>query len=319
MSGEVEDPANPWAPGSRVDVVELARFLWQRKIVIAVFVLIALAGAILYLNMATYRYSARMLVTPPQNAAGAGQPRGLGSLSSLASLAGVNMPAGPGSGNFMLYLEGLHSQSAAADLARDKQFMRKVFPHEWNEAAHGWRQPRSVLSSTKRFFFDVLGIPNDRWYAPNASRLQEYIRTEVSVTEDLDTGTVTVAFEHEDPVFAPALLAALHRTVDRQLQEKSLSRAISYIHHLEKVLRTVTVVEHRQALIQTLSEQERIRMIASSSAPFAADIIDGPSVSLNPTRPQPVLVLIASMLAGLVTGIIAVVLAHNVRLLRSNK
>src|SRR4029079_18385544 len=47
-----------------------------------------------------------------------------------------------------------------------------------------------------------------------------------------------------------------------------------------------TVAEHRIALVQALSEQEKAAMVAKSGAPFAAEVLEEPWAGSYPSVPQ---------------------------------
>ena len=86
---------------------------------------------------------------------------------------------------------------------------------------------------------------------------------------------------------------------------------------LSAQLGKVTIAEHREALAQTLSEQEKQRMAASSSAPYAAEPFGNATASPRPTSPRPILVLAASLMAGLLLGTLAALGVARLRAYRA--
>jgi len=67
----------------------------------------------------------------------------------------------------------------------------------------------------------------------------------------------------------------------------------------------VTLAEHRVALAAALSEQEKTRMLAQSSAPFAAEPPSTASTLLRPTSPRPLVFLIVAVVLEFGLGILA--------------
>jgi hypothetical protein len=158
----------------------------------------------------------------------------------------------------------------------------------------------------------ALGFNRSQWTPPDGARLQEFLGYSIDVTQDVKTPfLVKVSVGSSNPQFGIKLLNALNQTADSHLRKKALQRATEYINYLSKALTTVTVAEHREAIMGALSEQEKFAMSASSSAPYAADLFDKPWASVEPIWPQPRQALIkAIMLGGLIGAAIVLTLRY---------
>jgi hypothetical protein len=291
------------AADDEIDLVELVRALWGGRWIIAGVTAGTVLLAILYLNVATYTYTARLTLTPAQSS-GSTLSSKLGGLGDLASLAGINMPQDSNALAFSLYVEGVHSRSLADAMARHNDLMRVIFHRDWNAASSTWQEPKGFVRTTATTVKHMLGIPVFDWSAPDGARLQEFMDEEVGVEQDPKKPFVTITFDHEDPAFATRFLSTLNSELDNLLRQKALARANGNIEYLSIQLGKVTIAEHREALAQALSEQEKQRMAASSSAPYAADPFGTATASARPTAPRPVLVLGAASFAGLLLGIL---------------
>jgi len=285
-----------------IDLRELFRTLWTGRWTIALVTAAFVALAVIYLHVATYRYTAELVLTPTQSS----NTSRLGGLGGLASLAGVSLPQDQKEMSFSLYQQGVHSRGLADALARHKPLMRVVFANEWNVDAGRWQQPRGAMSSMVGALKNILGVPVYEWRTPDGARLQTYLKREVGVAEDMKKPFVTLTFDHKDPEFAVYFLNTLNVELDNILRQKALERATSNIAYLSEQLSRVTITEHRAAIAESLSEQEKQKMAASSSAPFAADPFGTASASLRPTSPRPPLVLIMSLIGGVMLGSLVV-------------
>jgi uncharacterized protein involved in exopolysaccharide biosynthesis len=293
----------PDQDAASVDVMELVHTVWSQRVVIFCCTAAALLIAVIYLHIASYVYTATSNVTPLPSSGGGGISSKLGSLGGLAEMAGVSLPTGSGSDQFQLFLEGLHSRFAADGLAKNTGIMKVLYSGEWDEGSHGWRRPASAISFVVRLFKPILGFPNYPYEPPDGARLQDYLVAKVHVTQDAKTPVVTITYDHRDPLFAVEFLKALDKVVDEQLRQKALSRSAQNIAYLSEKLKSVTIAEQREALAQTLSEQEKSAMMANSGAPFAVEAFGEPFASYRPTQPQPVMVLATALLAGIFIGI----------------
>jgi uncharacterized protein involved in exopolysaccharide biosynthesis len=148
----------------------------------------------------------------------------------------------------------------------------------------------------------VFGLPN--WTAPSTSRLADYLREEVAVSEFGSSGLREITFTHRDPEFALQLLRRLYAAADENLRQDALERSRQYIAYLELRLRSVAVAEHRAALGALLGDEERKRMLIEADVPFAARVVSPVGVSELPTQPKVIGTLIVALLAGLFLGVL---------------
>jgi uncharacterized protein involved in exopolysaccharide biosynthesis len=262
-----------------------------------------MAVAIFYLQRATYSYTAQLKVTAAQgNTAGGSK---LGGLATLASVAGLSAPQDPGALSFQLYTEGLKSRTVAEALARRPDIMQVIFAPEWDAAAGRFVEPTTFVGDLSRGAKRLFGLPVYAWHAPDAARLQAIIEQSVSVDQNLESPVTTISFSHPDPRFAVKFLTALHEAVDDELRRKARNRSGEYIAYLSRQLAGVSIAEHRVALAQALSDQEKTRMMASSTMSFAAEPFGPATASLRPTKPAPMLVLATGLVMGVFLGIVA--------------
>src|SRR5207248_5127935 len=91
-----------------------------------------------------------------------------------------------------------------------------------------------------------------------------------------------------------------------------LQRTAQNIAYLTKVLVTTTIAEHRIAIAQALSDQEKSAMLARSDSPFAAELFERPWVSSLPSYPRPFQSLVTSGIFGLLLGAVAAVIQWNI-------
>ena len=286
--------------GTRRPDADFITDLWLRRRLIAAMTIVALLGGIIYLHLATYRYTAEMQVIASQTP---GNTNGLRSstLGGLASLVGVSVE-GDTTSPFRLYLEELTSRDTAAELVRRRDIARIIFSDQWDAAHDRWRErERSPLREGVKALF---GFPALDHHPPGAAEMQDYLRRTIKVDDDAKRVVTTVRYDDADPNFAVRLLQTLNVIVDQHLRAVALARASEYARFLDAKLQTITIAEHRVAITEALSEQEKQIMLASSSAPYAADPIEAPVASLAPTSPRAVVVLVASVALGLVTGML---------------
>jgi hypothetical protein len=200
-------------------------------------------------------------------------------------------------------LGSVDSEPVARALANDSRLMRVIFAGEWDSRRGAFVPPEpGLVTPLVKAGKSLLGISNVPWSAPGPERLREYLAGNVEINKDPKLPIAILTFEHKDRQFAKRLLSSVHGAIDRELRMRALARTQQSIAYLSDQLQRVTLADHRTALSQALSEQERIRMMANSNLPFAAEPFGPPTVSSAPSSPRPGIVLTVSLILGAMIG-----------------
>lgn len=293
--------ASATSTDAQVDLVDLFLRIWQRKLIVLLAMATALFGTIIYLNLATKTYTSELRVIPSESSTSVSAGR-LGGLSSLAAVAGVSVGSSQGPTTFEVFLATIRTRELADQLARDSQVMQHAFPDEWDVATGRWTRPVGVIADAKRTIWSLLG--RDRgWHPPSGARLQEYLAQNLSIVPSSQKNPITVIqYNHQDPAFARYMLNQINLVADQIVRRKALKEARQFAMYFERRLTNVFVLDLRQSIIQNLSEQEKLIMMASSNVPYSARLIEPPTVSDLPTRPQTFLALGAALALGFLLG-----------------
>lgn len=284
-----------------VDLKAIWRTLWEQRLLLLAASVMGFVIALIIVHIMTPVYTAQLRVMAAQSSSA--NSSNLDELAGLASLAGVQVAEGGTANLFRLYQESVKSPLVAEQLARRVDIMHKVFEPEFDKASGQFREPpRSLRTLLTRTAKTILGLPIYPWVPPGPDRLREYIRDHVTIDDEPRSPIVTLIFNHPDPVFARNFLLALHQAADKSVRRKTLIRSTESIAYLSSQLSRVTVAEHRAALAAALGDQERSRMMAMSSLPFAAETFGSAITSLQPTKPQPGVLLPAGAVLGLLVG-----------------
>lgn len=294
------------APASEFSMGDFAGILWRRWWLILIFTIGGLVAAVIYLNAATYKYTAVLRVGPVETDS-TGLAKRLGGLASVAGIIPKRDQASP----FDLYTEAMSSIEVARVLARRPALLRGAFANEWTAA--GWREPAGGVAGLVKSTKHLLGLPIVPWRAPDAARLGDWIETNLVITKSNTDPLVTIEIENADPKFAADFLNALDAAADRLIRERTLRRTGGTIGYLQRRLSGLLVAEHREALAQALGEQERARMMAAADVPFAADRFGDIKISNKPTSPRGILALAVGVILGMLLGVLAALAFHFAR------
>ena len=151
------------------------------------------------------------------------------------------------------------------------------------------------------------------WTPPSVNLLAVYLEKELKISDVPLTGMRRIVYRHEDPAFAVQLLRWMHEEADGLIREEAQDRTTRQIKYIEEKLATVFVAEHRLSLTQLLSEQEKQMMMIQVDLPFAARMIEPPTVSDRPTSPNPIINIALGIIGGGILGVFIVLLAGALR------
>lgn len=273
-------------------------FLIRSRRALIAGAVVGIVMASVYAHFAARVYEVSLTVTPTaQNAT-----TSLKSLGNLGSMLGIANPLAGRNDPFDFYLAGLNARVTMERLAKDQTLMHALFPQEWSQESQTWHPRRSPVRALARGIAEFAGFPLRPWTPPDAARLQEYVKKNVAVDSDKKTRLTVISIRSDHPETASRLLYGLHQAIDGYLRDRTMVRATNYIDYINRELTKVTVAEYRQALIDTASEQEKLRMAASSNLPFAAEPFGGSEVSARPVSPNLPLLWVLGAILGAATG-----------------
>jgi hypothetical protein len=280
---------------------QIAAALLRGWILILLGIALGVWSAANDLRATSYQYRAQMQVTQAQSNSGGG----LSTTGGLAALATAGFPLGQNGDEFRLYLDSLKTRDIADELAKDPVIMHTLFASEWDQASQSWHEPPPPTGTDAwiKRIEDWLGFPSVTWHAPDGESLEGVLGQIVNIEQDPRRIYVaTVSVTYYDPQFALKLLNILHKAADNALRQKSIRRTTDYIAFLNNLLSKVTVVEHRTAIAQALSDQEKAAMIAQSGSAYAAEPFERPWVGTSPVSPKPMQSLAQGAFLGALLG-----------------
>ena len=254
----------------------------------------------------TPQYTAVMIVAPAGGAT-QGQGGGLGGLGSIASSLGISLPEKEQVSDFSKFRQILSSEALAEAVQRKLPVLQRLYPSLWDPATGTWRERGWSFP----YVFDAV-----RWSVglgprsqPSANDVAQFIRGRVVVTQLPTAGMYQVSFEYPDPAFARDLLLTIYREADALIRARALARSSRFISYIEDRLRTVANVDHRAALVTIMSEHMKTAILNElGDVPFAAEMLQVPTVSPDPTSPRPVrTLLIAGLSVAILTGAILLI------------
>jgi hypothetical protein len=244
------------------------------RIVIGAVIGLGLAFAFLSVSVSYYR--AEIIIAPAAPLTGAESSSMLAN-EDLFALRFLVQRLGAGTGSDFQRFENIFSGvSVAAILLGDPKI-------------------QDGLARDKSFVFEDHTAKD--W---SAEKLSDYLKRRVILEPVGLTNAKRMVYLHSDQDFAKYLLGALHHIADSLIRRTIREESRARVEYLSNAMAQTNNPEHRRALTTLLMEQERLLMLVSIDQPYAASVIEPPSVNLKPRWPDAALVY---LVLGFVFGL----------------
>ncbi|MBS0472146.1 MAG: hypothetical protein JSR60_13825 [Proteobacteria bacterium] len=251
-------------------------------------------GALLLIATAKPTYTATAVLGPTVTLS---DTTGGNNIQNLARRFGGGLLGGAGmSDTFSEFTALLDSNRLSGALARNPAVMHVVFDTQWDSDNNRWKSRSGYLAESIDAIKRLIGRPVKA--EPDQDDLLKFLESRMVTSTSLDTGYATISLTFQGREETTQLLTQILKTADDIIREDKRRDVAARIAYLHSALGNLAVTNERDALIQTLSDQDQKMMIISSDHRYASTYIDPPYAPARPSSPNPYEdVLIALVLA----------------------
>lgn len=272
-----------------IDLAPLWNVVWLNKWLIAGVSALFAVASIAYALTLTHWYRSEVLLAPAEeqtmNTGIAGQ------LGSLVGLAGISI----GGGGSIEALAILRSRDFTRAFIEEQELLTVLFADKWDAESQSWLDE------------DSAEWPN---YGDGVRYFDENLRR---ISEDRETGLVTVAVEWTDPELAARWVDLLVQRLNDYMRSRALKEAQANVDYLQAELAANTVVALQQAVGRLLEREHQKLMLARGNEEFAFRVIDSAEVPETPSRPNRRLMVIVATIFGGIISVFFVLVRNFVR------
>lgn len=294
-----------------IDLKELFLVLWAGKFLIAAITAVFAISSVLYALSIPNQYKATALLAPAQ-ADGGGLSSALGQLGGLASLAGVSIGEGSSS-EAQIAQEIMKSWSFVESFIAENNLQVEVY------AAKGW----SKSSGELKIDDDVYDIDTQSWLLedaetgelipPTSWQLFRRFNAMTSVSQDKQSGLVSVSLEHYSPIIAKEWLDLYIAAINEHMQARQVTKVSSNISYLEAQIAKTSIAEMREVFYTIIEEQTKNKMVAEASPDYAFVAVSPSMVPEEKSEPRRALICVLGALLGGMLGAVIVLIRHYTR------
>lgn len=269
-----------------IDLVELFRAIWQGKWWIIATTFLFAVGGVFYALAQPDEYQADALVAPATDGGGGG----LGNMSGLASMAGVDLGAAE-AGMREKMIATLQSRRFLIDFIRRHELKVPLLGTKgWDAESREW-----IIDP------EIYDEDEGRWVReegePSYLRAYEALRDQLNVSQG-DEGLVTLSMGSASPYAAHQWLEWLIRDINEHIKRQEMASTRRNVEYLESQIEETSISGMRQVFFRLIEEQTQDLMLAELDDEYAFEVIDPPMIPEQPSGPARALIAVLSVMLG---------------------
>jgi uncharacterized protein involved in exopolysaccharide biosynthesis len=304
-----EPPEVSHYPDDEIDLRELFATLWQGKwIIVATTILFAAAGVFYALSKPNI-YQASVLLAPAQNE---GTSNGIsGQLGGLASLAGINIGSG-GSNKTIMAKEVLQSRAFLTDfIHRHDLSVPLMATKAWEMKNERWVvDPEIYNVETGEWQQDEEG---QNLKPTNWDMVKKFKANHLSLSEDKETGMVTLKLKSLSPPVAKKWADLLVKDINEHMREQDVQDAEARIAYLEEKLNETNIAGMQQVFYQLIESETRTVMLANAQNEYVFKTVDPAVVPQEKSEPKRAIIALVAVILGGMLGVFIVFVQAYIR------
>ena len=301
---------NPY-PDDEIDLRELFMVLWSGKWLISAVTGLAAAISVVVALSLPNIYTASALLAPAESSGG-----GLSGLMKqycgLASLAGVSLPGGEEGSRAQLGMQLMKSRAFIGDFVERRDILPELMAVESWDVGSGRIifDPDDYEADTTTWIRDV-DLPKQP--KPSLLEAHEEFMDILGVSEDKQTGYVTVSVDHHSPVIAAQWVNWLIEDVNAAVKAQDVTEAQKSIEYLKQQVANTSLADLQAMFFELIQSQTETVMLAEVRPEYVFKTIDPAVVPEEKSKPSRALICVLGTLLGGMLGMVIVSIRHYAR------
>lgn len=282
-----------------IDLGELFRAIWAGRLIIFATTIFFSILSVFYALSLPNIYRSDVILAPATESAGIKIP---GQIGGLAALAGVNLGS-EGGDKTTLALEVMKSREFLGRFIIENDLLIPIM------AAKGWDRKSDKLIIDHDIYDEETGKwvrVVDEPFKPEPTVLEtlEVFDKLFSVSQNKESGIITLTMEHFSPVIAKDIADKLVRAINENMRMRELNQAEKSISYLNKKIAETNLSDVKTMLFSLIEEQTKILMLANVREEYIFNTVDRAVIAEKKTKPARALICIFAMISGFMLGII---------------
>jgi uncharacterized protein involved in exopolysaccharide biosynthesis len=276
-----------------IDLLELAKTIWNGKKLIIIIVLICtIITAVMSLFMPNV-YTAKAVLKPTSQTQVGGRLSALaGQFGGLASLAGIAMPSSASSVEMVNLLK---SNILKKEIIENNQLLPILFPKRWDKKNKTWKKP---------------GVPKT-W--AGIRKLNGIVTINYNIKDDI----IIISAEFNDPDMAAQIVNYFIIALSEHISSEAKRMAITNKEYLEKQLQETRDPIVQQKIYNLIADKIETTMMAEVKEGFAFKVLDPPMAPDMKSKPKRAQMVVISFLVSLFFGVFVVLFREYIKKIKA--
>lgn len=292
-----------------IDLKEVARVLWGRRLIIVVSVVVATAASIIIAICLPDVYKAEAVLMPTANR----QDTGLGTLVSqygaLAGVAGIDITGLENTDRTAYAIRLLKSRRFVADFIRKHDAMVELM------AAENWDRNSGELT----FDSEIYDVRHKKWVRkakkpfksePSMQEAYEVFMDNFSVEKSSEDDFIILSVEHISPYIAKQWVDWLVADLNQTIRDQDVVENERSVEYLEQKILATPLTELKNIFAELIQDQLKTIMLANVRAEYALRTVDPAVLPLMKSKPNRLIICVLGAFVGAVLVSIFVLAGH---------
>lgn len=292
-----------------IDLKEIFTALWAGKVTIILTTVVASVIAVAIALSMPNIYRAEALLSPVSSDGG-GMNGLANKFGGLASLAGVSLGGG-GSDKTSMGIEVIKSRTFFADFV-DKHpvIVNLMASYGWDSNNNKTLIDAEIYDATNQEWVRKANAP--RKSEPSVQEAHKEFSKLLFVSQDKESGFITIAIEHYSPYVAKQWVDWLVQDINNTIRDQEVQQAQRSIDYLLNQIEQTKVLELQAGFFELIQSQTETIMLANASPEYLFKTLDPAVVPELKSKPKRALISILGFLLGGMIGVFIVLVRHSV-------
>lgn len=296
---------NKYEINDEVDLKELFLVIWKGKIIIIVITAIfAITSIVISLSLTNF-YKSESIVTLRNNSQNQGM---FSQFSNAASLIGVNLQSSSD-----------EKAVTAIELIKSRYFVKHLI--SFDNVLPSIMAAKSYDVGTRKLNYDPeiydsesgvwLREPKNGNTKPSYLEVyEEYHENLMTISQNNQTGFISINIEHISPIFAKEFLELIIRETNFLLKRKDMELSSEALKYLKSELSKTSLVEIRESIHTLIEAQLETQMMTKINEDYVLTEVEPPFIPERKSKPIRSIIVILSTIFGSIMGIIIILLRY---------
>lgn len=309
-----------------INLLDLWRVIWKRKILISLLVVTSVFGTGLYSLHMKDIYSSTVVITPINSKEGGG---GLSALAQqFGGLPGISLPGSSSSSEIVNLLK---SNILRERVIKSYNLLPILFPERWDEEKGAWKKeeksglnlnPSILIQKAVAAIKPKIQNPKTKTQDQNGGSPTTWdglrsLNGIVKVNNNAKDNTISVSIEYYDPEMAAKMVDYILTALNDHMRGESKRVAQANRKFLEEQLGMTADPLIRQKIYSLIASQIETAMMSELKENFAFKVIDPPRVSDVKIKPNRSQMFMLSFVAALFAGVFVAFFLEYINKVRS--